>query len=310
MEPLAERLPTNLKLIVLGSAAGGGYPQWNCRCPVCRLAWEGDARVAMRTQSSVALTTDGANWFLLNASPDLRHQLMATPALWPRGNGRDSPIRGVILTNGDVDHLAGLLSLRERQRLTVLATPATLELIAANSIFRVLDPDHVVMKPLRDGASEDVGFGLRARPFFVPGKVPLYEESGTVRLGDIGESTLGLEIESDSARMVYIPGCAKMSDDILQRTAGADLLLFDGTTFTDDEMVNLGLSQKTAWRMGHMAISGTGGSLSAFAASTPRRRIYTHINNTNPILVEDSPERQAVEAAGWEVAFDGMEISL
>jgi pyrroloquinoline quinone biosynthesis protein B len=308
--PLVERPATKLKIVVLGSAAGGGYPQWNCRCPVCDLAWRRDRRVLARTQSSLAVTADGDHWFLLNASPDLRQQIQSTQVLWPRKAGRDSPIGGVILTNGDVDHVAGLLSLRERQAFTVLGTPATLKLIEANSIFRVLDPTCVGMRPLRDGVEVDAGFGLKATPFFVPGKVPLHEESGPVSIGGVGEATLGLEIRSAHARLVYIPGCAKISEDILRRVAGADLLLFDGTTFTDDEMVRLGLSQKTAWRMGHMAISGEEGSLRAFAGVRVGRKVYTHINNTNPILIEGSPERLAVEAAGWEVAFDGMEIAL
>jgi pyrroloquinoline quinone biosynthesis protein B len=308
--PLDERPATKLKIVVLGSAAGGGYPQWNCRCPVCDLAWRRDRRVSARTQSSLAVTADGDHWFLLNASPDLRQQIQSTQVLWPGKAGRDSPIGGVFLTNGDVDHVAGLLSLRERQAFTVLGTPATLKLIEANSIFRVLDPTCVGMRPLQDGVEVDAGVGLKATPFFVPGKVPLHEESGSVSIGGVGETTLGLEIRSADARVVYIPGCAKMSEDILRRVAGADLLLFDGTTFTDDEMVRLGLSQKTAWRMGHMAISGEDGSLRAFAGVLVGRKVYTHINNTNPILIEGSPERLAVEAAGWEVAFDGMEIAL
>ncbi len=308
--PLDERPATKLKIVVLGSAAGGGYPQWNCRCPVCDLAWRRDRRVSARTQSSLAVTADGDHWFLLNASPDLRQQIQSTQVLWPRKGGRDSPIGGVFLTNGDVDHVAGLLSLRERQAFTVLGTPATLKLIEANSIFRVLDPTCVGMRPLQDAVEVDAGFGLKATPIFVPGKVPLHEESGSVSIGGVGETTLGLEIRSADARLVYIPGCAKISEDILRRVAGADLLLFDGTTFTDDEMVRLGLSQKTAWRMGHMAISGEEGSLRAFAGVRVGRKVYTHINNTNPILIEGSPERLAVEAAGWEVAFDGMEIAL
>jgi pyrroloquinoline quinone biosynthesis protein B len=308
--PLDERPATKLKIVVLGSAAGGGYPQWNCRCPVCDLAWRRDRRVSARTQSSLAVTADGDHWFLLNASPDLRQQIQSTQVLWPGKAGRDSPIGGVFLTNGDVDHVAGLLSLRERQAFTVLGTPATLKLIEANSIVRVLDPTCVGMRPLQDGVEVDAGVGLKATPFFVPGKVPLHEESGSVSIGGVGETTLGLEIRSADARVVYIPGCAKMSEDILRRVAGADLLLFDGTTFTDDEMVRLGLSQKTAWRMGHMAISGEDGSLRAFAGVRVGRKVYTHINNTNPILIEGSPERLAVEAAGWEVAFDGMEIAL
>jgi pyrroloquinoline quinone biosynthesis protein B len=155
-----------------------------------------------------------------------------------------------------------------------------------------------------------VGFGLTAIPFLVPGKVPLHEESGTVSIGEVGEATLGLEIRAAGVKLVYVPGCAKMSEDILERATSADLLLFDGTTFTDDEMVRLGLSQKTAWRMGHMAISGNEGSLAAFAKLDAGRKVYTHINNTNPILIEGSPERRIVEAAGWEVAYDGMEIAL
>jgi pyrroloquinoline quinone biosynthesis protein B len=308
--PLDERLSTKLKIVVLGSAAGGGYPQWNCRCPVCDLAWQGDRRVSARTQSSLAVTADGTHWFLLNASPDLRQQIQNARPLWPGSAARDSPIRGVFLTNGDVDHVAGLLSLRERQAFTLFATPATLKLIEANSIFRVLDPSYVGMRPLHDAVELDAGFGLKVTPFFVPGKVPLHEESGAVSIGGIGETTLGLEIRSAGARLVYIPGCAKISEDILRRAAGADLLLFDGTTFTDDEMVRLGLSQKTAWRMGHMAISGDKGSLAGFAELEVGRKVYTHINNTNPILIEGSTERGLVEAAGWEVAYDGMEIAL
>ena len=308
--PLDERPATKLKIVVLGSAAGGGYPQWNCRCPVCDLAWRRDRRVSARTQSSLAVTADGDHWFLLNASPDLRQQIQSTPVLWPGKSGRHSPISGVFLTNGDVDHVAGLLSLRERQAFSVLGTPATLKLIETNSIFRVLDPASVGMRPLRDNVEVDAGFGLKATPFFVPGKVPLHEESGSVSIGAVGETTLGLEIRSAGARLVYIPGCAKISEEVQRRVAGADLLLFDGTTFTDDEMVRLGLSQKTAWRMGHMAIGGEEGSLRAFAGVRVGRKVYTHINNTNPILIEGSPERRAVETAGWEVAFDGMEIAL
>ena len=318
--PLAERLATKLKIVVLGSAAGGGYPQWNCRCPVCDLAWQRDRRVSARTQSSLAVTADGAHWFLLNASPDLRQQIQNTRALWPAekghaehgpaGNGRHSPVSGVFLTNGDVDHVAGLLSLRERQAFSVFGTPATLKLIEANSIFRVLDPTCVSTRALQNGIEIDTQLGLRVTPFFVPGKVPLHEETGSVSIGGVGESTLGLEIRTAYARLVYIPGCAKVSEEVLRRTSGADLLLFDGTTFTDDEMVGLGLSQKTAWRMGHMAISGEEGSLLAFADLDIGRKVYTHINNTNPILIEGSPERLTVEAAGWEVAFDGMEIAL
>ena len=247
--PLDERLSTKLKIVVLGSAAGGGYPQWNCRCPVCDLAWQGDRRVSARTQSSLAVTADGTHWFLLNASPDLRQQIQNARSLGPAARLAILRFVEFFLTNGDVDHVAGLLSLRERQAFTLFATPATLKLIEANSIFRVLDPSYVGMRPLHDAVELDAGFGLKVTPFFVPGKVPLHEESGAVSIGGVGETTLGLEIRSAGARLVYIPGCAKISEDILRRAAGADLLLFDGTTFTDDEMVRLGLSPKN--RLAH-----------------------------------------------------------
>ena len=267
-----------------------------------------------RTQSSAAVSADGRNWFLLNASPDLSQQITRNSALRPSGGLRGSPIRGVFLTNGDVDHLAGLLSLRERQELAIHGSNATLELIAANSIFRVLDPAFVRGIRLEPEMAVDTGFGLVLRPFLVPGKVPLYQESGTPEIGNLSEATLGFEVEAmtqgGKRRLVYIPGCAKVDAHIRRRVEGADLLAFDGTTFTDDEMPTLGLSQKTAWRMGHMAIGGEGGSLAAFDGARIGHKIYTHINNSNPILIAGSPERRAVEAAGWQVAHDGMEVSL
>jgi len=234
--------------------------------------------------------------------------------LRPAGETRSSPIRGVFITNGDVDHIVGLLSLRERQRLTLFASAATLDIIRANPIFGVLDPAWVTMEALRPEAAVEPGAGVTLRAFPVPGKVPLHQEKGEVEIGTAGEATLGFEIEArpqgGRRRLVYIPGCAKVSTDILERAQGADLLIFDGTTFTDDEMVRLGLSQKTAWRMGHVAIGGRDGSLAAFAQARIGRKIYTHINNSNPILVAGSPERAAAEAAGWEGAHDGMEIAL
>ena len=258
----------------------------------------------------MAVSADGEHWLLLNASPDIRRQLFDTAALRPKGTARHSPVRGIVLTNGDVDHVAGLLSLRERQSFGVFATPATLKLIEANSIFRVLDRACVAMKALQHGQTIEPGFGLRLTPFFVPGKVPLHEETGAVEIGAETEATLGLEIEAGGARFVYIPGCARISEEVRERVGGADLLLFDGTSYTDDEMVRLGLSQKTAWRMGHMAISGEDGSLAGFNGVDVGRRVYTHINNTNPILIEGSKERRSVEQAGWDVAYDGMEIVL
>ena len=297
-----------LHVIVLGSAAGGGFPQWNCRCPVCRLAWAGDPRVTPRTQSSLAVSGDGDSWILLNASPDLRQQVLANPKLHPRTGARHSPIAAVVLTNGDVDHIAGLLTLRERQGFRLYASPAILSLIDTDPVFGVLDPAVVGRHALRAGSRTDIGSGLSIEAFAVPGKVPLFLEGEHVEIGAETEMTTGLDIAAGGRRIVYIPGCAAVTPRLRERIAGADILFFDGTTYTDDEMVRLGLSPKTAARMGHLAMSGESGSMAALAGADVARRIYIHINNTNPVLVDGSPERRAIEAAGWEVAFDGMEM--
>lgn len=258
----------------------------------------------------MAVSGDGISWLLLNASPDLRQQVLATPALHPREGKRDTPIAGVFLTNGDVDHIAGLLSLRERQAFVLYGSAAVLDLIARDPAFAVLDRSLVESEAVAAGASIEFSGGLTVRPFLVPGKVPLFLEGESVEIGAETEMTVGLDIRSEAGRLVYIPGCASVSSGVLAQVAGADVLVFDGTTYTDDEMLRLGLSGKTARRMGHIAMSGSEGSVAAFAGAPVGRKIYTHVNNTNPVLVAGSPERAMVEAAGWEVAFDGMEIAL
>jgi pyrroloquinoline quinone biosynthesis protein B len=298
-----------LRIIVLGSAAGGGFPQWNCRCPVCELGWKGDRRVRPRSQSSLAVSTDGERWLLLNASPDLRQQIIATPTLHPRGGMRQSPIRAVFVTNADVDHLAGLLTLREQQSFALFGSKVTLAQ-AQIGVFAVLNRDLVQLQPVAFDQPVDTGLGITVTSFAVPGKVPLYLEGKDVEIGAETESTAGLEISNGNAAFFYVPGCAKINEDLKQRLAGAKLIFFDGTTFTDDEMVALGLSKKTAWRMGHVAMSGENGSLNRLAGCGIARKIYVHINNTNPVLIEDSPERAAVLKKGWEVAYDGMEVCL
>jgi pyrroloquinoline quinone biosynthesis protein B len=303
-----------VRVIVLGSAAGGGFPQWNCACPVCQLAWAGDARVKARTQSSLALSTNGEDWLLLNASPDLRQQIIATKALHPKGQGRQSPIKSVFVTNGDVDHLTGLLTLREQQAFTLFGSKATLAQVDSASLFGVLNKNLVTKQIVELETPVDTGLGIMVTPFTVPGKVPLYledsKEGAEVEIGALSEATIGLEIGDGTHRIFYIPGCAEVTPAIEKRVSGAAVLFFDGTTFTDREMVDLGLSQKTAWRMGHVAMSGEKGSVARLATCGIRRKIYVHINNTNPVLIEDSPERLSVGKAGWEVAYDGMEVVL
>jgi pyrroloquinoline quinone biosynthesis protein B len=299
-----------LRIRVLGSAAGGAVPQGNCRCPVCELAWAGDRRVVSRTQSSLAVSADGEQWLLLNASPDLRQQILATPDLQPRTPGRHSPVAAVVLSNADVDHVAGLLTLREGQPFRLYATEPVLQGLSDNPIFRVLDPMLVERAPIALDTPTPTCAGLDVTAFAVPGKVPLYEDGAEVQVGTESGTTIGLHITGADASFFYIPGCASLTPGLLARLSGAPLLFFDGTTYTDDEMVRLGVSRKTAQRMGHVAMSGPEGSLAKLAGTDVRRKVYVHINNTNPVLVEGSVERRTVEAAGWEVAFDGMEIVL
>jgi pyrroloquinoline quinone biosynthesis protein B len=296
----------SLRMIVLGSAAGGGFPQWNCRCPVCSLAWDGDPRVKRRTQSSIAIETGAGRWTLFNASPDLRSQILATRQLQPTGL-RETPIRSVVLTNGDVDHVDGLITLRERSPLTVYATAQISSVLDANPIFGVLAADVVARRTVELERPFQID-DARIEFFGVPGKVPLYLETENLTIGDASGDTVGVDVRKDGSRLVYIPGCAVVNDDVLSRVDGADILLFDGTVFEDDEMQRAGVGVKTGRRMGHVPLSGPGGSMGAFDGVKIDRKIYIHINNTNPILIEGSPERRAVEAKGWEVSEDGLEV--
>lgn len=299
-----------MHVIVLGSAAGGGVPQWNCRCPVCRLAWSGDPRVEPRTQSSIAVSAGGGAWVLLNASPDLRAQIAATPALQPRNGDRDSPIGAVVLTNGDVDHIAGLLSLRESQPFALYGTADTLGLIRQNQVFDVVSPAFVGRQTVEFGASFSPATGLEMEFFAVPGKVPLWREDASLVIGEESGSTVGVTVTANGRRLVYVPGCAAMTEALRERIRGADLLFFDGTLFSDDEMIAAGVGTKTGARMGHLSMSGDGGTVALLKDVPVERRVFIHINNTNPALVDGSQERRAVEAAGWTLAHDGMEFAL
>ena len=298
-----------LTAIVLGAAAGGGFPQWNCRCAVCRLAWDGDARVTPRTQTSLAVSADGTRWTLFNAAPDLRAQLAATPALHPRHDVRTSPIEAVVLTGAEVDQTAGLLNLRERQPFAIVATAETLSALADNPMFSVLAGDVVSRCAAPLGEPFALPGGLTAELFAVPGKVPLYLEADQVETAAETGANVGAEIVAGDKRLVFVPGAAAVTPALRARLARADVVLFDGTLFTDDEMIASGTGAKTGRRMGHMPMNGADGSL-ATLSGLGKRRIYIHINNTNPVLIDGSPERRRVESAGWEVAADGLEIRL
>jgi pyrroloquinoline quinone biosynthesis protein B len=307
-----------LHAIVLGAAAGGGFPQWNSNALACREARNGGPRARARTQASIAVSANERDWFLLNASPDLRLQIEATPPLHPREGLRSSPIAGAVVTGGDVDAIAGLLHLRERHRFAIYAPRRVLEVLSANPIFGVLAPDYVerIELPLDrktdlKGASGPSGLALRA--FAVPGKVPLYLEEGgrDPGLSEIGDA-VGLELFdiAEGARFFFIPGCAIVTPELRRRLAGTPLVFFDGTLWRDDEMIRMGISDKTGRRMGHISMSGPDGAIVAFEGLGIERRIFIHINNSNPVLLEDSAERRAAEAAGWEIAYDGMEVRL
>jgi pyrroloquinoline quinone biosynthesis protein B len=264
--------------------------------------------VRPRTQASLAVSADRRRWALLNASPDLRAQIQAVPALHPCGSTRESPIEAALLTGAEIDQTAGLLSLRERHPFRLFATLATLAAVAANPMFGALDPEvvsRIIVAPDEPFALAD---GIEAELFIVPGKVPLYLEGENPEIEESAVN-VGVELRAGDKRLTYVPGAAAVTPTLKERLARAAVLLFDGTLFRDDEMIASGTGEKTGRRMGHMPIDGPEGTLVALAGLT-NRRIFTHINNTNPILVDGSPQRLCVEAASWEVASDGLEIEV
>lgn len=303
---------------ILGAAAGGGFPQWNSNAAGCRRARSGDPRAKPRTQASVAVSGDGGeSWVLLNASPDLRQQIEANEFLHPRAGLRSTPIAAVVLTGGDVDAIAGLLVLRERQPFTVFAAPRVLGVLDANPIFEVLDRDIVRRAPVELGTEttllrpDGTPCGLTVELFAVPGKIPLYlERPGEAPAIAEDGNTVGARVTDGRATMFFIPGCAAMTPRLAARLRGADAVFFDGTLWRDDEMIVAGLGPKTGLRMGHMSLSGPEGTLAAFADLDVRQKILIHINNSNPVLLDDSPERAEMRAQGWNVGYDGMRIEL
>jgi pyrroloquinoline quinone biosynthesis protein B len=308
-----------LRIVVLGAAAGGGVPQWNCGCPVCQAARTGRTGL-QSTQASMAISADGEHWFLINASPDLRQQLIATPQLHPKpGQLRHSPIAGVILTNSEVDAVAGLLSMREGSPFTIYAHSRVLAILKANSIFNVLSEANVKRQPIAiDEAfeptlSDGSPSGIEIVPFAVPGKGAWYLEGKAHPAGDGGAGdTLGLRISDKASgrHLYFLAACAEVTPELKQRLAGASLIFFDGTVWRDDELIAAGLGAKTGQAMGHIAMSGENGAIAALADLGIDRKIFLHINNSNPALLHDSAERKSAERAGWQIPADGMELTL
>ena len=292
---------------ILGAAAGGGLPQWNCGCNNCNLARAG--KIPSQTQSSVAFTGNGKDWAILNASPDIRQQFADCPDLHPTGL-RNLPLHSVLVTNGDIDHVAGLLTLREMQPFKIFATKSIHDVLEENPVFSALNASVVRRETVSLDTPVEIAPGLSAELFAVPGKVPLYLEGDVVKTDLEGEQTVGVKLEANGATAFYIPGCSKMTESLAARLKGADMAFFDGTVWRDDEMIRSGVGAKTGARMGHMAMSGPEGSIAAFAPLGVRRKIFVHMNNTNPALDPASPERAEAEAAGWTIAQDQMEFEL
>jgi pyrroloquinoline quinone biosynthesis protein B len=301
---------------ILGSAAGGGFPQWNCGCPNCRGVRAGGIRARARTQECVAVSADGAAWLLLNCSPEIRAQIESFPPLHPRAP-RDCPIAAILLTNGDLDHCLGLLSLRESHPLVLYATePVRRGFVEGNVLYRTLErfPGHTTWRPLKLGREETVAgldgrpLGLTVEPLAAPGKPPIHLEPAPPD----PENNIGVRIrEPRTGRtVVYCSAAAGLTTDLRKAFAGADAVFFDGTFWSSDELPALGLGTKRAEDMAHLPVGGPDGSLARLADLRAPRRVYIHVNNTNPMLRDDSPERAAVTAAGWEVAGDGMEVRL
>ena len=307
-----------LRVVVLGAAAGGGVPQWNCGCAVCAAA-RADPRL-QSTQASIAISADGDHWFLINASPDLRQQLIATPQLHPKaGQLRHSPVSGVILTNGEIDAVAGLLSMREGSPFTIYAHAKVLSILNANSIFNVLNAKNVGRQPIEldqtfePALPDGTPSGIEVLPFAVAGKGAWYLEGAAHPGGADGAGdTLGLRIRDKATgkHFCFVAACAKVTDDLKSRLAGAALIIFDGTVWRDDELIVAGLGNKTGQGMGHIAMSGDAGAIEALAGLDIDRKMFLHINNSNPALLPTSPERKTVERAGWHIPADGTEITL
>jgi pyrroloquinoline quinone biosynthesis protein B len=306
-----------MQVKILGSAAGGGFPQWNCACANCRAVRAGTFRGKPRTQTQAALTQDGRSWFLLGASPDLRSQIEATPELHPRDGLRQSPIAGIVLANADVDHALGLLLLRELQPLRIYATPSIQSILRQdNSMFAMLQrvPNQAVWTgflpeaefTLSDSNNQDST--LRCQAMSLVSHYPAYVTQARQLQLAPAESSLGFIIHSPlGARLAYLPAVPQVDDALLEQLNCVDLLLFDGTFWSDDELIRVQGSGQTARQMGHIPVEET---LVRLAGLRRPRKIFLHINNTNPMLDEARPQHRQVRDAGWEIAEDGWQFDL
>ena len=303
-----------MRIHVLGSAAGGGFPQWNCNCRLCHGVRSGTINARPRTQSSIALSGDETNWLLCNASPDVLTQLRAFPALQPARTIRDTAIRAVLLIDAQIDHTTGLYMLREhRQPLEIWCTePVREDLERGNPLFKLLEHYCGVAwrrVPMDGTAFEIAGVpGLRFTALPLLSNAPPYSPH---RDKPVAGDNIGVVVEdiATGKRLFYAPGLGEIESHATAAMQRADCVMVDGTCWRDDEMIALGLSKKRARDMGHRAIDGAAGMLAALARlPAATRKILIHINNTNPVLDEDGAEFAQVRAAGVELAYDGMDF--
>lgn len=310
-----------MRVKVLGSAAGGGFPQWNCGCKNCNRLRAGVFKGSARTQAQVGLEVAPGKWFLLNASPDLRQQILENSEFAPAEEARSTPIAGVFLTSADVDCVMGLLHLREFQPITIYATESVRRAVTEeNSLFRTLErskpPVRWEVLPIgkrisvyRDAAAR-AEKSISCMAVSVGGSFPDYVSDSLRRVLCEEEATIALEFSAGGKRFLYAPNLPGRGDGWKQHARESDLALLDGTFWADDELVRVRGSGKTAREMGHLPLSGANGLMEQLGASGNSRRVLIHMNNTNPVLDEESAAHGAVRAAGWEVAHDGMEIEL
>ena len=310
-----------MRVTVLGSAAGGGFPQWNCACPNCSRLRAGHLRFQARSQAQVVVCPNAGECYLLNASPDLRAQIVATPLLTPGQPPRNTPIAGVLLTSADVDSIAGLLHLREFQPLHIYSTLSVRRIVLEeNRIFRVLnranppaiwhDMQLNTWFPLGTATSSSGEPSIRCRMVPLGSAYPDYVSQGLRRSLLPDEAVIGLVLAQGSKQAFYAPALPGRSEEWKDWARSSDLCLLDGTFWDENELISAGVGSKTAREIGHVPLSGAGGLLEMSNAGMRGRRVLIHINNTNPILDEDSSEYREVRDAGWEIAYDGMEFEL
>jgi pyrroloquinoline quinone biosynthesis protein B len=306
-----------MQVKILGTAAGGAFPQWNCACANCRAVRAGTFKGKPRTQTQVAVSPDGRTWFLLGASPDLRAQIEAAPELHPRDGVRQSPIAGVVLANADLDHVLGLLLLRELQPLRIHCTASARRILCEdNSMFGMLQriPDQAKWTDFASGEevflcdAQGVDSGVRCRAWPLGSHFPAYVTAERQAQLAPGEASLGFVLRSPSgARLAYMPAVPRLDEVLLGELDSCDVLLFDGTFWSGDELIRVQGSGQTAQQMGHIPVEETLGKLAELRRP---RKIFLHVNNTNPMLDEASPQHQQVRDAGWEVAEDGWQFNL